>query len=220
MSEPAGIRVGRVFGFPIFIDPTMIVIVGALAAFNLRFGFDAFGRGLAFLGLLFGSVLWHELGHALAVRRLKLGESVIVLHGLGGVTRYKRTPEPREGLLVALAGPGIGLALAALLYPFAELAGGLLGWALGLAVTINVLLNLLNLLPMMPLDGGQVLRFALMRRMTLERALEITVYIGGTVLVATAIAVFALDLGGVFVWLILLLIAAEQVKLFRLARSS
>lgn len=223
-GSQSGIRIGRLLGFPVFVDVSLLLIVGVLAAFNLREGPAAFASGAIFFALLLASVLWHELGHAIAVRRQHLGESIIVLHGLGGVTRYRQTPSPRQGIIVAVAGPAAGLLLGAVLYGVLYFVGTSLPEmvrnALAVGVYINVVLNLANLLPVFPLDGGQIVRFALLARMPTPRAHRATAVVGGVVLAATVAAVLYLGLGDLFIWLILAFIAAENVRLWRAASST
>ncbi|MGP3921129.1 site-2 protease family protein [Nonomuraea sp. 10N515B] len=117
--------------------------------------------------LFFGSVLLHELGHALVAEREGVEIKEITLWLLGGVAHLRGKPEsPRAEFRVAIAGPVITLALAAAFYGLTW-AGEFLGWpATVVAVTdylavINVLLLVFNLLPALPLDGGRVLRAAL-----------------------------------------------------------
>jgi len=214
-----GIRVGKLLGFPIYIDPTLIILVLFLVLYELQAGPAAFVRGLVYFGVLVFSVVWHELGHAIAVKKLELGESIIVLHGLGGVTRYKSTPSARQGIIVALAGPAAGLLLGGLVWILSLGVGDLVGndvrWALGLLVIVNLVLNLANLLPMFPLDGGQVMRFVLQLKMPQHRALRITAVVGGVVLALTAIGTYLAGFGGFFLWIILALIAAENWRLWR-----
>jgi Zn-dependent protease len=108
--------------------------------------------------LLFGSVILHELGHALVARRYRLTVYAITLFAFGGVTEIADAPpEPVRDFLVAVAGPLVSLLLA--------LLGGLAWWAargpldmllLHLALT-NGAIVLFNLLPGYPLDGGRTL---------------------------------------------------------------
>src|SRR5690606_12166386 len=114
----------------------------------------------------------------------------IVLSGIGGVTIYRNNPTPRQGIIIALAGPFAGLALGLVLWAVQAATGGFTGiggYALGLAVIVNIVINLANLAPVYPLDGGQVMRFALMRKLPMARALTITVVVGAVVLACGAV---------------------------------
>jgi len=117
--------------------------------------------------VFFGSILLHELGHALRARKEGVEIEGITLWLFGGVARFK-TDFPSAGaeLRIALAGPFVTLVLAAA-FTGGALAvgprtaiGGVAAW-LGY---INAILLVFNLMPAFPLDGGRVLRALLWRR--------------------------------------------------------
>jgi Zn-dependent protease len=110
--------------------------------------------------VVFTGVLIHELGHALAVRRQGV-EAAIELHGFGGATSWRDggALSPRQRALVSAAGPAVGIAvgctvlvLTRLLRPGEPIATELLQYA----VWVNLGWGLLNLLPVLPLDGGMI----------------------------------------------------------------
>ena len=113
---------------------------------------------------LLGSVLLHELGHALTARRYGIGVRGITLELLGGYTEMDRdAPSPRVDLLVSLAGPAVSARARRwprspppLALPDGTLADQL---AFQLAVS-NVIVAVFNSLPGLPLDGGRALRAA------------------------------------------------------------
>ncbi|WP_245673984.1 MULTISPECIES: site-2 protease family protein [Actinoplanes] len=120
--------------------------------------------GLGFVACLLGSVLLHELGHALTARRNGIGVRRITLELLSGWTEMDRdAPTPRVDALVSLAGPAVSLVLggiataAVLLLPERTVPGQI---AFQLAVS-NVLVAVFNVLPGLPLDGGRALRAGL-----------------------------------------------------------
>ncbi len=114
--------------------------------------------------LFFGSLLLHELGHAIQARREGLEIEGITLWLFGGVARFKdEFPSAGAEFRIAIAGPlvtlvlgGVCVLVAALAQP-GESIDGVAAW-LGY---INFLLLAFNLLPALPLDGGRVLRAAL-----------------------------------------------------------
>jgi Zn-dependent protease len=146
----------RIFGIPVRIEPVFVVIVLLL---GLGPGTDATLLA-GWTVIVFASVLLHELGHAFAFRAFGARPS-IVLYGLGGVTSG-RSPERRwQSVVVSLAGPVPPLLLVGL--PAYVLADS--DWArasdhryvlLHMAVWVNLWWGLVNLLPLLPLDGGHV----------------------------------------------------------------
>jgi len=170
--------------------------------------------------VVFVSILVHELGHALAMRRY--GQpSRIILHFAGGLT----VPEPvswgsgwanvslrpNQEIFISLAGPGAGFLLAALVVVGATISGGsiITNWLFGviplpvaalmpiggrilsLLVTmllwVNIFWGLINLLPVYPLDGGNVSRYLLLQADPIEgvrKSLWISVIAGGLVAIA------------------------------------
>lgn len=115
--------------------------------------------------LLFGSVLMHELGHALTARRYGIHTQDIVMTPIGGMARVLSMPKnPRQEIAIAVAGPLVSLSLAgisfALLLPLSMLPALPLAVFAGaqLLFYINLMLGLFNLVPALPMDGGRVLR--------------------------------------------------------------
>jgi Zn-dependent protease len=126
----------------------------------------------------FGSILLHELGHALAARREGIAVDGIDLFLFGGVMKMSReTDSPGAEFRVAVAGPLVTLAIIALSSLAAILlAGGDSFWdaarlssaadaspvevVVSLLVSMNLVLLLFNLVPAFPLDGGRIARAA------------------------------------------------------------
>ncbi len=162
------------------------------------------------IAIVFVSVLAHELGHALVGRMFGLTPQ-IELHAMGGTTSWI---EPREvgharGIAISLAGPFAGFAIAALLF-----ASGRLGFhprqplvrqAFEQAFQVNFYWGIFNLAPLLPLDGGNVLRGALnlLTKGRGEKPARIVSILAGVVLLAFAALVGAIWLGALgafFTW--------------------
>jgi stage IV sporulation protein FB len=117
------------------------------------------------------AVLLHELGHALVARSLGFDPS-IELHVIGGLTTWAWTRRPRwfERLGTSLAGPAIGFAAAAALWPLLPLLKSagvppLLRLAAGDFLWVTIVWGIFNLLPILPLDGGRIVASLLPTRM-------------------------------------------------------
>lgn len=167
-----GWRIGSVFGIPLFIDPSWLFIV-ALVTFldgttwqalypNWGLGL-AWVAGLAMALLLFGSVLLHELGHSLVARTQGIQVNSITLFLFGGVASIEEESRtPGQAFQVAIAGPLVSLTLfllLSLLSPFLSANTPPQVLSSNLA-SLNLVLALFNLIPGLPLDGGQILKAA------------------------------------------------------------
>ncbi|HEX8114289.1 MAG TPA: site-2 protease family protein, partial [Kofleriaceae bacterium] len=195
-------RLGRVLGFPVEINLSFVLLLVAVL-----FGFGGFGfgfGGLVMVGLVFGSVLLHELGHALVARRYGVHVSGIELSFFGGAAKMVEMPRSaNHEIAIAAAGPavslmltGVGFGLGALA-PFSPLGE----WLLKIG-GINLMLAAFNLIPALPMDGGRILRAALTRRMDFVRATDIAVDIARVV--AIGFGVIGLVSPG---WIMLLALA-------------
>jgi Zn-dependent protease len=170
-----GWRIGRLAGIDIAIHPSWLVIA-FLVTYSLAVSqFPSQFRGwttaqywivaAATAALFFGSVLAHELSHAVLARRLGLKVDGITLFIFGGATTIDaESRTPRDEALIAIAGPATSIAIGivcVLLDAAVEQPqiGALVGW-LGV---INLALGIFNLIPGFPMDGGRVLRAFLWR---------------------------------------------------------
>jgi Zn-dependent protease len=176
----ASLRFGRIAGIPVGASWSALLIA-ALIAWTLAgsvlpaevpgLGPAAYWlAGLAGAGLFLGSLLAHEIGHALVARRAGLRVRGITLWLLGGVALLEDEPAtPGDELRVALVGPAVSLALA-VAFGLVAVAGSLLALPTAVVVVLawlavgNAALAVFNLLPAAPLDGGRVLRGLLWRR--------------------------------------------------------
>jgi Zn-dependent protease/CBS domain-containing protein len=183
-------KIGTLTGIELRIHVTFLLLLGWVGASHWIAGrsVDAALNGMAFILALFGCVLLHELGHSLAARRYGIPTRDITLLPIGGVARLERMPEkPSQELVVALAGPAVNVAIAAVLFAWLSVAHE---WApvgqmqvasgpfLERLLIANVWLVLFNLIPAFPMDGGRVLRALLASRMEYVRATQIAAGVG------------------------------------------
>ena len=183
-------RLGKVFGIELRVHATFVLLLAwlALVYFRATGTMAGVAGGIGFTLALFVSVVLHELGHALVARRFGVPTRDITLLPIGGVARLEYIPEkPRAELLIALAGPAVTAALAALLFLALRLLAVPLtapGATLGVAALwaqlmwANVTLLVFNLLPAFPMDGGRVLRAVLAMRTDYRRATQIAARVG------------------------------------------
>jgi Zn-dependent protease len=179
-------KLGQVAGIDLFLHPS------ALLMFFFASGAMASGlETIALVVALFGSIVLHELGHALMARRYGIGTADITLYVFGGVARLERMPRSAgPELLIALAGPAVNFAIVLALAAFTNLAA-LLGISapefLSIVLVLNLGLGLFNLLPIFPMDGGRVLRAVLSGPLGRVRATEIAATLGRILAVAGGI---------------------------------
>lgn len=183
-------RIGRIAGIDVYVHFTFLVLLGWIGLSHYLAGGDAreILGGLIFILALFGIVVLHELGHALTARRYGIRTRDITLLPIGGVARLERMPDdPRQELIVALAGPAVNVILAAGIYGILALGPGVAplseafqvggGFLSGL-FWVNVTLAVFNMLPAFPMDGGRVLRALLAMRLEYVRATQVAAAIG------------------------------------------
>ena len=163
------IRVGNLFGIPFYIHPSWFFIFALVTwtyGNRLAVTFPLLGVGLPLvLGLitallLFASVLAHELGHSFVAKSQGIEVKSINLFLFGGLASLdKESKTPAEAFWVAIAGPLVSLLLFGLFTLIgANLTTGPLATILGLLASINLALALFNLIPGLPLDGGNILK--------------------------------------------------------------
>ena len=173
------LRLGRIFGIPIEINVTWVIIfllltvllVSRFDSSSLRWSaLQQWSVAIVTVVLFFLSVLAHELSHSLVALSRGIRVRGITLFIFGGVSHLEREPRgPFEEFLVAVVGPltSIGLAIIAA-GVLAFLNPGARPWALHIGSPVemvavllawgNLSVGIFNLLPGFPLDGGRVLR--------------------------------------------------------------
>lgn len=204
-----GLPVGRVLGVPVYLNASVLLLAVLVTVMYGEFVRSQLGLsqltgyaiGFGFVLCLLGSVLLHELGHALTARRYGIGVRGITLELLGGYTEMDRdAPNPRVDLLVSIAGPAVSLvlglsaAVTTIALPERTLPSQL---AFQLAVS-NLIVAVFNILPGLPLDGGRAVRAGVWA-ITRDRHLgtEVAGWVGRAVSLGTATLVVALTSLGV-----------------------
>lgn len=185
LSSPSqSFRLFRVFGITVFLHWSWFLV----AAFEMDRRskmYPSLAWNMAEYLALFTLVLLHEFGHALACRQTGGEAREIVLWPLGGVAYVAPPQRPGAVLWSIAAGPlvnvAIGVVLTGLLW-----GGGSALWRvspnavewLGQIWWINLVILIFNLLPVYPLDGGQILRALLWFRIGPARSLVVASGIG------------------------------------------
>ena len=164
-----GWRIGSLFGIPLVIDYSWFIIL-ALATGEYASSYRVWGPGLSWSAglaialLLFASVLLHELGHSLAAISQGIKVNSITLFLFGGIASIdSESKTPSQAFQVAIAGPLVSLALFLILGLGSQVLPpkSLLAMVTERVAVINLVLGLFNLMPGLPLDGGQVLKAAI-----------------------------------------------------------
>ncbi|MBE9227207.1 site-2 protease family protein [Phormidium sp. LEGE 05292] len=168
----SGWRIGSIFGIPLYIDPSWLIILGFFSfanGINLQQDYPGWSSETAWLIgffmalLLFISVLLHELGHSLVARSQGIKVSSITLFLFGGIAAIDRESKtPGLSFQVAIAGPTVSfilfIILTSIALPFSEFSPVIV--LVKRLAEINLVLALFNLIPGLPLDGGQILKAA------------------------------------------------------------
>jgi Zn-dependent protease len=183
MLGGSSFQLGRIFGIRIGVNGSWFLIL-FLAIFLLSDSFTeilgdqttGYAVAVAAAALFFGSIVLHELGHAMVALRRGIGISSIQLWIFGGMARMNRESDsPRTEFEVAIAGPLVTLALVVVL---TAIGLGAAGWdefrkaalvesdsgtsgvlaMVAWLASINFLVLIFNLLPAFPMDGGRVVR--------------------------------------------------------------
>ncbi len=208
-------------GIPLRVHITFpLILIWSMIQFGLISGLGAAGAifGVIVTLLLFGIVVLHELGHAIAAQQYGVDVREIVLLPIGGVAQLGHIPDkPAQELVIALAGPAVNFVIALIMWVVNSITG--IGGTLRDPVmlvfgfgqldintlfsylfTANLFLAVFNLIPAFPMDGGRVLRALLALRLEYARATAVAVTIGQTL--AWVIGLWGFLGGGFFLILI------------------
>ena len=166
-----GWRVGSLFNIPLFIDNSWFLIVLLLTFMG---GVDqsridlvgvggAWVVGFLYALLLFGSVLLHELGHSLVAKSQGITVNSIKLFLFGGIASIEKESEtPGQAFQVAAAGPAVSIALFVIFSLIGQVSNlpSIVEILVNDVARVNLVLALFNLIPGLPLDGGQIFKAA------------------------------------------------------------
>lgn len=190
---------------------------GLLLLYWFRGGEDVKGT-LIWVIVVTLSILVHELGHALVARHYRLRPSIL-LHGLGGLCNHDRAERDRHDVFIIAAGPGAGLLLGLVTWIVSELAPVSLqlnpwfGSIVAMSLYVNIGWSVVNLLPIWPLDGGQLYRLFLLRVFKPARAESVTHYTALGLLLAAV--VFGQVTSGSMMLMLVLWIAWDNIMALR-----
>jgi Zn-dependent protease len=200
----------RVLGFQVNVRPGFLMLLGIYGLFSLQ-AQEPLLLLASWCVVVFLSILLHELGHAVVSRRLGLQVGAIEIHGFGGHVTHQATT-PANQLMISLAGPGAGFLIGLPLLG-AQLSGWIPDEPIVQAIVrdliwVNVGWGVVNLLPMMPLDGGNALRSFLALRTREGTAWKVTAAIGAALGIGLAVwgyttpgvGIFLLFIGGWAAW--------------------
>jgi Zn-dependent protease/CBS domain-containing protein len=192
----SSLLLGNIFNIKIYVHWTFLFLL----AYVLLIGSDEglnFDQGIlriSFIFALFACVVLHELGHALTARKFGCQTRRIVLLPIGGMAQIEKIPkDPKQELIVAIAGPIVSFSIAALLYLIIDIGGEfpssdqiknmniddfISQYFLFYLCLLNFMLAIFNLIPAFPMDGGRILRAFLAMNMSRLKATKISVVIG------------------------------------------
>ncbi len=171
-----GYRIFSIGDIPVAIDLFYVLLI-------LLWMQNGVVAGLLWGGCVTVSILVHELGHALVAKRYRLHPHIL-LWGLGGLCFHDRAERDRHEALITAAGPGAGLLLGVAVWvgsfalPDASSGAGsgleLAHQAVSMLLFVNIAWSFVNLLPLWPLDGGQLFRLGLLQLLPPRTAERIT----------------------------------------------
>ncbi len=183
-------KMGEIAGIGVFVHSTFLILIAWItwSYWQTAQNLAAVAEGVGFILALFGCVLLHELGHALAAQRYGIKTRDITLLPIGGVARLDHMPEdPSQEMIVAIAGPLVNVVIAVALFTGLLVSGGLssvetMSVASGTFFTrlifVNIILVVFNMLPAFPMDGGRVLRAFLATQMDHAKATQMAANVG------------------------------------------
>lgn len=214
-----GLHVFTLAGVPVHVSMWFFILLG-------YYGWSAgLQRGMVFGLAVCVSILIHEFGHALVAKHFRLSPS-IELHGFGGLTHHQRADSNRDDVLIIAAGPGAGLLFGGIVFVVSLVFGlrdmfmnPFVAMIIGDLLYINIGWSLVNLLPLWPLDGGQLFRILLLKFMRPGPAERATHIVG--LVVAIGAAIFAMNyFGRGLVFILAVLLGFQNARALGDSRAS
>ncbi len=149
-------KIATLFGIPVRAHISLVIFLALMALSGGGM------QGLVLMIAVFGSVVMHELGHALIARAKGLPIADISLYPFGGMARMLKPPRTTgDEILVAVAGPAVSMVLGFGFWGLSLIGNSMSLWTLA---KVNLILGGFNLIPALPMDGGRILRAILARR--------------------------------------------------------
>ncbi len=221
-QSPGSLRLFKLFGVQVYVHWSWFVALVILYQMSGLAG--SLGWFLAGYLSLFGIVLLHEFGHAMACRSVGGEARSIVLWPLGGIAFVKPPPRPGALLWSIAAGPLVNVVLVPVTFVIWIAAEGLLDpdiWPglvtyIRVITTINLGLLIFNIMPVYPLDGGQMLHAILWFFMGRARSLHIAATIG--VVLGAIVGVLALMAGDWWMVMIAIFIGMQAWNGMKIAK--
>jgi len=184
-TRQGSVRLFRFLGIDVFLHWSWF-LVAAYEVISRPRAYSSFVWNVLEYLSLFGIVLMHEFGHSLACRQVGGRADQIILWPLGGVAFVAPSQRPGATLWSIAAGPLVNVVLAPVL-TILVILGGAAGWRTSMpngynffhsVWQVNLALLIFNLLPIYPLDGGQILRSVLWYPLGRAHSLLVTTLIG------------------------------------------
>ncbi len=223
------LKVVRLFGINVYIHWTFLILLGWIFLSSLGAGQSTTEAliSIGFVLAFFACVVMHEYGHALTARRYGIPTKNITLLPIGGVASLEKMPEnPKEELLVAIAGPAVNVVIAILIFLYMQIAGlelpttqledpsqlSLSQMFIPNLLLVNVILVLFNLIPAFPMDGGRVLRALLSMKYDRATATNTAAKIGQFLAIGFVFLGFMYDFWLIFIGLFIFLGASGESR--------
>lgn len=223
-TKQGAMRLFRIAGIDVYLHWSWFVVAAIEIQYRKGDYSSLLWNVVEYLAL-FVIVTMHEFGHALACRQVGGSANQIVLWPLGGVAYVDPPPRPGAMLWSIAAGPLVNVALFLVLTPLLVLSGSMarletmpdLYRLLDAVWGMNLGLLIFNLLPIYPLDGGQILQSLLWFVLGRARSLLVATLIG---FVGVAVVILlALKLNSLWIGLIAVFILMNCIRGWKIARA-